>query len=39
MFYCGCLSTAANGHTDCLLMMIENGEDGDLTNVTDTFGQ
>uniref|UniRef100_A0A8C5C669 Ankyrin repeat domain 52a n=1 Tax=Gadus morhua TaxID=8049 RepID=A0A8C5C669_GADMO len=30
---------AANGHTDCLLMMIENGEDGDLTNVTDTFGQ
>ena len=36
---CGCLWTAANGHTDCLLMMIENGEDGDLTNVTDTFGQ
>ncbi|KAG7281135.1 hypothetical protein CRUP_027672, partial [Coryphaenoides rupestris] len=30
---------AANGHTDCLLMMMENGEDGDLTNVTDTFGQ
>uniref|UniRef100_A0A667YYX8 Ankyrin repeat domain 52a n=1 Tax=Myripristis murdjan TaxID=586833 RepID=A0A667YYX8_9TELE len=30
---------AANGHTDCLLMMIDYGEEGDLTNVTDTFGQ
>ncbi|KAM4736801.1 LOW QUALITY PROTEIN: serine/threonine-protein phosphatase 6 regulatory ankyrin repeat subunit C [Anableps anableps] len=30
---------AANGHSDCLRMMIEYGEEGDLINVTDKFGQ
>lgn len=30
---------AANGHADCLLMMIDNGEEADLTNVMDTQGQ
>uniref|UniRef100_A0A8D3DFJ7 Ankyrin repeat domain 52a n=1 Tax=Scophthalmus maximus TaxID=52904 RepID=A0A8D3DFJ7_SCOMX len=30
---------AANGHSDCLRMMIDYGEDGDLTNVADKFGQ
>uniref|UniRef100_A0A673CJY6 Ankyrin repeat domain 52a n=1 Tax=Sphaeramia orbicularis TaxID=375764 RepID=A0A673CJY6_9TELE len=30
---------AANGHSDCLRMMIDYGEEGDLTNSTDKFGQ
>uniref|UniRef100_A0A8C4HHY9 Ankyrin repeat domain 52a n=1 Tax=Dicentrarchus labrax TaxID=13489 RepID=A0A8C4HHY9_DICLA len=30
---------AANGHSDCLRMMIDYGEEGDLTNVADKFGQ
>uniref|UniRef100_A0A8D0A152 Ankyrin repeat domain 52a n=1 Tax=Sander lucioperca TaxID=283035 RepID=A0A8D0A152_SANLU len=30
---------ASNGHSDCLRMMIEYGEEGDLTNVADKFGQ
>lgn len=30
---------AANGHSDCLRMMIDYGEEGDLTNATDKFGQ
>lgn len=30
---------AANGHADCLRMMIDYGEEGDLTNVADKFGQ
>lgn len=32
-------TTAANGHSDCLRMMIDYGEEGDLTNVADKFGQ
>lgn len=32
-------SPAANGHSDCLRMMIDYGEEGDLTNVADKFGQ
>ena len=39
-YFCICCSLpAANGHADCLLMMIENGEEADLTNVMDTQGQ
>lgn len=34
-----CFITAANGHSDCLRMMIDYGEEGDLTNVADKFGQ
>lgn len=34
-----CLISAANGHSDCLRMMIDYGEEGDLTNVADKFGQ
>uniref|UniRef100_A0A8C3G7T6 Ankyrin repeat domain 52a n=1 Tax=Cyclopterus lumpus TaxID=8103 RepID=A0A8C3G7T6_CYCLU len=30
---------ASNGHSDCLRMMIDYGEEGDLTNVSDKFGQ
>ncbi|XP_034053972.1 serine/threonine-protein phosphatase 6 regulatory ankyrin repeat subunit C-like isoform X1 [Gymnodraco acuticeps] len=30
---------ASNGHSDCLRMMIDYGEEGDLTNVADKFGQ
>uniref|UniRef100_A0A7N6A5M1 Ankyrin repeat domain 52 n=1 Tax=Anabas testudineus TaxID=64144 RepID=A0A7N6A5M1_ANATE len=30
---------AANGHSDCLRMMIDYGEEGDLTNVVDKFSQ
>uniref|UniRef100_A0A673WZ99 Ankyrin repeat domain 52a n=1 Tax=Salmo trutta TaxID=8032 RepID=A0A673WZ99_SALTR len=30
---------AANGHTECLHMLVESGEEADLTNVTDTQGQ
>lgn len=33
------LSPAANGHSDCLRMMIDYGEEGDLINVADKFGQ
>ncbi|KAI4798894.1 hypothetical protein KUCAC02_020412 [Chaenocephalus aceratus] len=28
---------ASNGHSDCLRMMIDYGEEGDLTNVADKF--
>uniref|UniRef100_A0A671V047 Ankyrin repeat domain 52a n=1 Tax=Sparus aurata TaxID=8175 RepID=A0A671V047_SPAAU len=31
--------SAAHGHSDCLRMMIDYGEEGDLTNVVDKFGQ
>uniref|UniRef100_A0A669BRE6 Ankyrin repeat domain 52a n=1 Tax=Oreochromis niloticus TaxID=8128 RepID=A0A669BRE6_ORENI len=31
--------SAANGHSDCLRMMIDYGEEGDLTNMADKFGQ
>lgn len=31
--------TAANGHSDCLRMMIDYGEEGDLINVVDKIGQ
>lgn len=31
--------SAANGHSECLHMMIDYGEDGDLTNVADKHGQ
>ncbi len=34
-----CFTPAANGHSDCLRMMIDYGEEGDLTNVADKFGQ
>lgn len=34
-----CFLPAANGHSDCLRMMIDYGEEGDLVNVTDKFGQ
>lgn len=34
-----CFIPAANGHSDCLRMMIDYGEEGDLTNVADKFGQ
>lgn len=34
-----CLTPAANGHSDCLRMMIDYGEEGDLINVADKFGQ
>ncbi|TNM86767.1 hypothetical protein fugu_006997 [Takifugu bimaculatus] len=30
---------AANGHSECLHMMIDYGEEGDLTNVADKYGQ
>ncbi|TNN57224.1 Serine/threonine-protein phosphatase 6 regulatory ankyrin repeat subunit C [Liparis tanakae] len=30
---------ASNGHSECLRMMIDYGEEGDLTNVADKFGQ
>uniref|UniRef100_A0A6Q2Z611 Ankyrin repeat domain 52 n=1 Tax=Esox lucius TaxID=8010 RepID=A0A6Q2Z611_ESOLU len=30
---------AANGHTECLHMLVDSGEEADLTNVTDTRGQ
>lgn len=31
--------SAANGHSECLHMMIDYGEEGDLTNVADKYGQ
>uniref|UniRef100_A0AAX7SSZ2 Ankyrin repeat domain 52 n=1 Tax=Astatotilapia calliptera TaxID=8154 RepID=A0AAX7SSZ2_ASTCA len=31
--------SAVNGHSDCLRMMIDYGEEGDLTNMADKFGQ
>lgn len=31
--------SAANGHSECLHMMIDYGEEGDLTNVADKHGQ
>ena len=34
-----CFIPAAHGHSDCLRMMIDYGEEGDLTNVADKFGQ
>lgn len=34
-----CSAPAANGHSDCLRMMIDYGEEGDLTNVVDKFDQ
>lgn len=34
-----CFLPAANGHSDCLRMMIDYGEDGDLTNTADKYGQ
>lgn len=34
-----CFVPASNGHSDCLRMMIDYGEEGDLTNVADKFGQ
>lgn len=30
---------AVNGHLDCLRMMVDYGEEGDLTNVADKMGQ
>lgn len=33
------VSSAAHGHSDCLHKMIECGEEGDLINVADKFGQ
>ncbi|CAB1329969.1 unnamed protein product [Coregonus sp. 'balchen'] len=30
---------AANGHTECLHMLVDSGEEADLTNITDTQGQ
>lgn len=31
--------SAANGHSECLHMMIDYGEEGDLTNIADKYGQ
>uniref|UniRef100_A0AAQ6AE69 Ankyrin repeat domain 52a n=1 Tax=Amphiprion ocellaris TaxID=80972 RepID=A0AAQ6AE69_AMPOC len=39
MAFLYCFIPAANGHSDCLRMMIDYGEEGDLTNVADKFGQ
>lgn len=33
------VTLAANGHSDCLRMMIEYGEEGDLINIVDKFAQ
>ncbi|CAB1336564.1 unnamed protein product [Coregonus sp. 'balchen'] len=30
---------AANGHTECLQMLVDSGEEADLTNITDTQEQ